>query len=275
MTVRSTRIPSISRVSAPRRSGRLPRAAMLLSLVAVCMLAGCGRHAAATATVVPHPPVAIVAGQRISAEDLRNYVDYTAQYYSDPVTLAGQGPPLQCAGADQNWACSVVHRQVLARLLQERVILAYAQSHGIRLDRDDERRINVALNNPTLPHGRSIHFLHDVLERELIIQRVEDSVVPASVKQGPSVHIMKYSLPIVQLLQKHVVYKRALDLATYGSTVPAGTRQREEWEAPFRLPKKARAALDYATVQQFVGPFRYHNTYLVIQLLGRVIHRYG
>lgn len=246
-----------------------PRA--MWCLLALLMMTGCGASNRAVAV----PAVASVGGQRIDRNEMSHYLRYAAQFYSRTTGAAQGGTSLDCSGNGNTQVCAVVKRQVLARLLQEHVVLAYAAAHHISLSDADEGRVGVAMHDSAIVRVADSTFLRQVLRRQLLVQKVEDAVVPESARKGPSLHLRKFFIPAPPGPSGSGVFHQALTLATDGAPIPPGTRIRAEWEAPFRLTAPIRQALDYAGPGQYVGPFSSGTGYLVVQLVSRGTHRYG
>jgi hypothetical protein len=241
-------------------------------LLAVVILSGCG---SSHATV---RPLALVSGQPITRQEFQQYLTYSLHFFS---WLYGPDAvqPFGCTSRQAQSTCARLREQVLARLIEERVVFAYAQRHHIRLRLQDRLAIdqelaNVRQSGQVAKLSTSSSFMRAMLDRELLVRRVEDAVAPADAKAGPSVHIRKISLP-VGVSGRARVYRQAVNLATEGRGVPAGAQSREEWEALFRLGSTLRRGLAAARPGQFVGPFHRPGGYLVIQLLGRGEHSYG
>ncbi|GAC1635535.1 MAG: hypothetical protein NVS4B2_23090 [Chloroflexota bacterium] len=233
-------------------------------------VAGCGGHRASAT-----PAVAVVAGQRIDATELQHYLNYVAQYYSRSPAQGQQTSMAHCSARTVIGTCTLVKRQVLGRLLQESVVLAYARGHHITLGPADTAQVARALQDGSLVHTGDSSFLHDVLTRELLVQKVMQRVLPPAAKRGPSVHIRKYYIPFASVKYRSAAYHEALVLATDGQPVPDNARVRDEWQADFRLPPKINQALAYASPGQFVGPFAAGDHYQVVQLVKRSSHAYG
>jgi len=216
-----------------------------------------------------------VGDDRIGAGEVTSYLEYTTRYYASSSTTAGRASPLHCRSAPANWECSVVKRQVVARLIEEHLVLNYAHDHHLSLTSADRARVRDALRDPALLRSGKRSLVTQILLRELTVQKVEDAVAPESAKRGFAFHVVKFAIPIPGARGARAAYAQALDLATQGTPFPDGTVMRKEWEAPFRLPRQVREALDYAEPKQYVGPFRRNGTYLVVQLLSRGVHPYG
>jgi len=247
-------------------------------LVALILVAGCGASHSGT------PPVAIVAGRPISWSDYQQYLDYSLRFYASAYHSPGRSSTRSCQPFDNRPPCSTLGRQLLASLIHERVVLSYASRHHIRLSSGDTRRIDselAAMEGGTGNHlpiaGMHLRrsFLWNLLARELLVERVERAVVAGRASAGPSFHVRKYILPRLPDHGAVPVFKEALDLATDGRPIPAGTGVRDEWVAAFRLTGREQEALSAAQAGQFAGPFPGPRAYLVMQLLGAGRHTYG
>lgn len=171
-----------------------------------------------------------------------------------------------------------MRRQILARLIEERVVLAFAARHHISLSPRDRVEIGAqvahlsASGSPSAMPGIGIPFIRGVLTRQAVIQEVERVVTPARLTRGPSVHLVVYSIPSNS---GRGAYKEALTLATNGEPVPAAARQKDEWVARFHVPPWIDSTLAAASRGQYLGPFRRHGAILVYRLLNRGVHRYS
>lgn len=222
---------------------------------------------------------AVVGGRPVSNQEFQQYFAYSLHFYG---WLYGPDSvqPFGCRVARTSASCARLREQVLARLIEERVVLAYAQRRHIALQPQDQLIIARELHTLTAasPSPSQLHvtssFLRAMLTRELLIRRVEDAVAPPRDKAGPSLHLRKFLLPFSGP-NHHSLYRRAVDLATSGRDAPAGAETREEWVAAFRLDGDLKAALLAARAGQFVGPVSRHSGYLVVEVLGRGDHAYG
>lgn len=223
---------------------------------------------------------ALVGGTPISWSDYQKYLDYSMRFYA---WARGANGSLQCDRQRQTSSCTTLQRKVLARLIEERVVLSYASSHRLALSRADRRRIDIELDtllggslNPPIAAMRvDRSFLRDLLAREMLVRRVEDSVVGSRANAGPSFHVRKFIVPRATGVSDAQSFKSALDLATDGTPVPAGAHVRDEWVATSRLDARERKAVTSAQPGQFTGPFTGPRSYVVIQLLATGQHRYG
>ena len=251
----------------------------LAAVLAAGLLAGCaGRH----------PPVraaAVVAGAPIRQVDVQRYMDYTARFYAWAKGADAYRAWMRCERQAKDRQCRRLHEQVLARLIEERVVLSYAKQHHIALSPGDRSRITREMRRLTdTNRGTTTLFtrgrvdptlMRSILQREILVQKVEDAVAPASARGGTSFHVEKFLLPVDQNQPRSAVYRQAVDLATDGKPIPAAAQVRFEWLAPFRLEPEERSALEQAQPGDHVGPFAHPRGYLVILLLARGTHAYG
>lgn len=255
------------------------RFAAILSL-ALLFLAGCGKSHLAT-----HPPAAEVVGASIQWRDVAQYVDYALAFYAHtgPAKTNAVQPP--CTIGSSNGVCVRLQSQVLRRLLEEAVVRAYARMHRIALSTSERARVGSELHALAAAAGPTsallarrrldLAFLRKLLWNELLVQKVEDIATLRRASAGPSYHLLTVSIPIDPLLGKKSAYKSALDLATFGEPIPATGNMRVDWKAAFRLPPRISSALLAAKKGDYVGPFRRRDRYLVVEMLGKGIHRYG
>jgi hypothetical protein len=168
----------------------------------------------------------------------------------------------------------------LHRLLEEQVVTNFAARHRIGLSASDSGRIDRELKRLQSPHAGtqrlfsteriSPRFMRTVLRTQLLVKRVESTVVDRAVLAGPSFKLRKY----VFGLDKRS-YKSALDLATGGASVGGSREPPVHWVASYRLPARVRSLADVAGNGDFVGPTLEGPAYVVYQVLGRGVHRYG
>lgn len=266
----------MQRVGEIREAGVL-RAIALLLLLAAGLLAACGSHHAATSMV------ASVGNSRISVADLQKNVSYAARFFSSKgVTATGA---FVCGASSTRHDCTALRRQVLIRMIEERVVLQYAGGHHIVLDSSDQSRLAWAVANlgsSSTSGSTSLSRLHlsqgfltNLLGRQMLVQKVEKAVVPVSVISGTVLHLRKFIIPAVGSAGSKRAHGAALVLATDGAPIPIGTSVRTEWEAPFRLPAPYRTSLAAAHPGDFIGPFSRPDGYEVIEFLGKAWRRYG
>lgn len=246
----------------------MKRSLVVLAALAVVLPAcGSGR---------PSPPaVAVVNDQPIPRSEYRQYVLYAGRFFA----AAGQG---RCPG--NGAGCGALERQVLRRLLEQRVVEQYAGAHHIALSASERRQIDaqVAIVTATgTPAGKLLSghevsraFIHSILTDELLVQKVEHAVVPTDLDRGRSYRLRIVTVSI-GLGGEKPAFRAALDLATSGGAAPAGATDRTEWVAAFRLGTSVQTILSQAQVGQYVGPFQHGDSFRDFQLLGRKWGRYG
>lgn len=233
------------------------------------IVSGCG-----SSSLSP-PQAARVSGQAITWQDVRSNVSYAARFYA-PAT-----PTSRCSTTSVSAFCIALTRQVLERLIEERVIEVYASRHGIALTAADRRRATrmsmvllarkeVTGTGQSYPPSR---MLESIVRRELLVQHVQAAVTSSVTLSGPSYHLRRYLVPRVR--SGHQTYLEANQLALGNSPPPPGTLIRTEWKADFRISPALRASLRDAHPGQFVGPFERAGGYEVIEVLGQGRHRYG
>lgn len=245
---------------------------LYLCLPLLVLLAACGAHQSSGPRVV-----ARLSGQSVSQPELDAYTRYAATFdsvvYPDS-TEAG------CA-TDRRAACARFRSGILARLIEEHVVLGYARRHHITLTPGDlaEARLQLEkLMAPSAPTARLFHlgvtrqFVTHVVQRQLLIQRVEESVVGDRATAGPEFHVTRIGIPNSGSSTED--NRSVIQLATSGK-IPAGAAEKTEWMAPFRMAPRVRQALEAAKKGDYVGPFSRPGYVLVIKLLGRGTHHYS
>jgi hypothetical protein len=224
-----------------------------------------------------------VAGQRITRADVNAYVGYSIRFFAWAHQARAVGT-LRCDTGRGTADCRRVQGQALARLIEERVVMAYASTHRIRLTTRDQSRIDQELNGVRQDAaggdllrslGITPRFMREIVRREMLVQRVEDTVAPQSVKVGPAFHLRHFFIFYGLGKSRKQARDEALTLATDGAPVPDQAGVRVDWVAPFRLPSIIRSQLRLANPGQFVGPFPGNRSFLVLQLLAYRSHRYG
>lgn len=241
----------------------------LATLALVLIISGCGSSRLAA------QPAARVAGQAITWEDVHGNVSYAVRYYA-PST-----PGNRCFGHSAPAFCVALTRQVLERLIEERVIEAYAARRHIALTAAERRhatRMTAALLAKRRVAGTSRNDPQDqmlgaIVRRELLVQRVQASVTSSVPRGGPSYHLRRYLVPIFG--SAHEAYRAANQLALGNSPPPAGTLIRTEWRPDFQIPAALRPSLRDARQGQYVGPFQRAGGYEVVEVLARRWRRYG
>jgi hypothetical protein len=235
----------------------------------VLIISGCG-----SARLAPGP-AARVNGQTITWQDVRSNVSYAAGYYAPATSTT------RCSKSSTSTFCTALTRQVLERLIEERVIEIYASRHDIVLTPLQRRRakqmtmallarMTVAGTNHNDPRRR---MLGPIIRRELLIQQVQAAVTSSLPSSGPSYHLRRYLVPTFG--SAHQTYRAASQLAADNSPPPPGTIIRTEWKANFRLSRTLRASLRPARRGEYAGPFKRAGGYEVIEVLDRSQHRYG
>lgn len=223
-----------------------------------------------------------MAGRPITAADVHAYVRYADLYYG---SAYGTGSTGDCAQRHAPAACRAVLDEALSRLIQERVVAAYATAHHIVLTRSDEHRINVQLaglrlTDPTTArllqtHALAVTFLRKLLRTEALVSKVEDRVTSGAADMGYSFHVREFSFPAGGAGGSPAAYRQAVHLATDGKPVPLDATESSRWIAAFRLSQPEVQSLRAASDGNFVGPFQRSGTVLVLQRLGAGMHRYG
>src|SRR5579872_2534416 len=106
----------------------LRRTLALATLAALA--AGCGSGAAT------ERGVALIEGHTISTAALQRNLAYAASFYAWAYGNPG-AKGNSCTVASRSDACVVMRRQVLARLLEEQLVVGYAAAHHISLSAAD------------------------------------------------------------------------------------------------------------------------------------------
>lgn len=238
-------------------------------LAVALIVSGCGSSSRSSR------PAAQVAGQAIAWQDVRSNVSYAARFYAPTTSLS------RCSNTSMSRFCTALTRQVLERLIEERVIEIYAARHGIALTAADQRRAarmtvvllarkRVTGTDQSNPPSR---MLGAIVRRELLVQHVQAAVTSSVAVSGPSYHLRRYLAPRVG--SAHQTYLEANQFALGASPPPPGTLIRTEWKASFRISPALRAILRDAHSGQYVGPFKRAGGYEVIEVLDQSRHRYG
>jgi hypothetical protein len=220
--------------------------------------------------------VALVAGHVITRAMFRTYVTYTARFYTSV------HPGLRtrdCLRESQSTICKVLARQVLTRLIEEQVILGYANRHHIGLSSQNLTDIQNEMVGSGIATassaGASKRFINGVLRREMLVREVEETVAPPTATSGISFHLRRFALPFSLFGGPRNARRVAVLLSTAGAPVPSRAQVRVEWIAPFRLLPAERNTLELAKAGEFTGPFRFHRAFIVLQMLARAGHPYG
>ncbi|MDQ2744500.1 MAG: SurA N-terminal domain-containing protein [Chloroflexota bacterium] len=234
------------------------------------LAAGCGRHQAIAT------PAATINGRPISWPELQANVTYAARFFR-------LGEPAQggtcMVKVPKSPVCERLLQQVLARLIEERVIAGFAAHHHMTLSSGDREGaagqaallLDQGSGIPATRAGRAM--LTGVILREMVVQQVEKAITATAPGAGISYHIQRFLVPAFR--SRSQAYRSAIQFAVGGSAPPAGTRSRVEWVAAFRLGRALRASLRLASPGDFVGPFVKPGGYQVVRLLGTGFHRYG
>jgi hypothetical protein len=248
----------------------------LLLLGAIVSACGSGSQAK-----TPSRPLAVVAHQSISRSELHRMSDYSLRFYAALYPDTGAHRARTCLTGSRAPVCVRLREQVLARLIEEHTVLAWASTHHVTLTQTDRAQANSELarmradNSPTAGlftnHHVGVRFMRSVLQRQLLIQKVRAAVTSHAVVAGPAYHIQKY------LVHGEGKDRRAAaeHLATQGRPIPPDTSTALQWQAPFRLATGMVQALDEATPGDFVGPFSTKSGFVVYRLLSRGVHQYG
>jgi hypothetical protein len=252
---------------------------LLISCSVGTVLAGCGGSHSVEPARTPGT-VAMVGAAAISQRQIQQYMNYALRFYSWVDTTASGASATSCTVHSTTPACTTLSKQVLHRLLEEQVVTNYAKNHNIRLSASDSSRVEQELKRLQSPHAGtqrlfstervSPGFMRTVLQTQLLVKRVESSVVDQSLLAGPSYKLRKF----VFALDRRS-YKSALDLATGGVSAAGEQAPPVHWVAAYRLPAHVGALVNLASNGEYVGPTSEGATYVVYQVLGRGEHRYG
>lgn len=244
-----------------------------LCFAILVLLSACGSHHTAFPRVV-----AQVSGDTISAGELNEYMRYAAIFDS---VVYPDSSEASCVRSVSSPTCANFRVGVLARLIEERTVLAYAARNHISLSASDRLAARAqlrAMMAPSAPTARLFYtgvsrdFVSQVVQRQLLIQRVEERVVGRAARRGLEYRIRKIGIPSSGNAGADT--RRLLQIATSG-TLPADAAERTEWMAPFRMKPAVRRALAVAQPGEYVGPFTRPGYLLLIQLLARRSHRYA
>lgn len=239
------------------------------------LLAGCGSSSRQVT-----PPAAVVGGREISPAALNAAVRYAGRFYAAAYPGTVPSSAGDCWPSKRSSACLALRRQVLARLIQEQVVVRYARTHGISLSAADRRQATNQMRALLAPSSdtaglygrgpRARGYLLGVLERQLLVTRVENAVVPPGTARGLAYHLRK-----TLVLSGPHARQQALALATDGSPIPTDAVVTTVWQAPFRIGPVVLAALRGAQPGAFLGPFRRKHGYLVVEFLGSGMRTYS
>jgi hypothetical protein len=245
-----------------------------LCVLLLILLTACGTQEAS------HGPgvVATISGHRVTEAELQAYTRYASTFDS---IVYPESTEARCTTSPHRPACVRFRSSILARLLEEQVILAYARQHHLWLSAADKEAARTQLQKlmePSSPSARLFHrgvsreFVSEIVRRQLLVQRVEESVVGSRVDSGPEFHIRRIGIPLSGSAERD--NRRVVQLAT-GGRLPAGSAQKTVWMAPFRMAPGVRQALESARPGDYVGPFSRPGYVLVIKLIARGTHRYA
>ena len=222
--------------------------------------------------------VASVGGQDITVQELQSYAHYANAFYA--AAYPGSAIHAACKQLQPSASpCGPLREQVLARLLQESVVLQYARERHITLTAADHSRVTAeteALTNPasytadlyaTAPTRR---FLRHVLERQALILKVEQLVVGVRARSGFAYHLQKFVFPAGDQGRA-----RALRLAQSHHLASGQASVETVWQAAFRLAAAVSLAASTAKPGDFLGPFPRSHGFLVVRLLAAGVHQYG
>lgn len=238
------------------------------------ILAACGTHHRAG-------PIATLGNDAITRAELDQYAHYVVGFDSLAYPDSAEA---KCGVTFAGPACRRVRTQSLVRLLQERLIARYARRHGIHLTSDDQDTIDLELRQldagsaPTrrlfIKHTIDRSFMRKVLVRQLLVQKVQAAIADSQDREGFEYHVRRLALPAAPGSNRSAVRRQAIAI-TNGSKPPAGTVEKDEWVAPFRLHSDMRSALANTRNGGFAGPFDGSRSVFVLQRLGSGRHRYG
>jgi SurA N-terminal domain len=222
--------------------------------------------------------VASVGGQDITAKELQSYAHYANAFYA--AAYPGSSSRTACeqlqSGGRQ---CGSLREQVLARLLQERVVLQYADHHHISLSAADHTRVTAEMDALVSPGSYTAdlyassptrRFLRRVLETQALILKVEQLVVGSQAQSGFAYHLQKFVFPAGNLGRT-----RATNLARSHHVVAGEASVETVWQAAFRLAPAVSLAASTAKRGDYLGPFPRSSSLLVVRLLGAGVRQYG
>jgi hypothetical protein len=112
--------------------------------------------------------------------------------------------------------------------------------------------------------------MRSILRNQLLVKHVEAAVVGKDALAGLSFRMRKYVFGI-----DRQSYKSAIDFATGGVSDASGQTPPVHWVAAYRLPTQVRSQADVAGKGDYVGPTLEGASYVVYQVLGHGVHRYG
>jgi hypothetical protein len=252
---------------------------LVLGLTGCAVLTGCGTSHLVDAVRTPGT-VAEVGNATISKAQIQAYIQYALQFYSWVDTSGSGNGTTGCSVSSPTPACGTLRRQVLRRLLEERIVAEYAAQRGIRLSPSDSKRVEVEMTRLQSPHSGtqrlfstervSPQFMRSILRNQILVKHVEAAVVGRNAFAGPSFRVRKYIFGI-----DRQSYKSAINFATGGVSTASGQTPPVHWVAAYRLPTQVRSQADVAGRGDYVGPTLEGGSYVVYQILGHGVHRYG
>ncbi|MGH2448184.1 MAG: hypothetical protein ACRDFS_06225 [Chloroflexota bacterium] len=221
-------------------------------LLALGLLSACGSTKPAA--------LAVVGNTSIDRSDVAAYTHYATRFYqSSGVSLCHSRP------------CSGLSRQVLGRLIQERVATLYARHHHLslssRLQRTVTAEVHLLTSDGLSWRGLSLPLIHSIVKREMLILQIEQEITPHRLLQGESFQVERYFVP-------EKIGHREASLLANGRAGLAKYAVRKQWLAAWRLPPPTREALRSAPPGDTSGTFAAVHGWVIYRLLNRGIHPY-
>lgn len=228
-------------------------------------------------------PIAQIGPQSISRDSYRQNLNYAIRFFQSAYGNQASLDESHCVRPST--PCNHLRKQLLRRLLEESVVIQYAEHHHIHLSAADRTEVSVQLAR--LDEAGSViaqmvarkqisrQFLRSLLDTELLVHRVETLVVPSSSQEGFAYHLRTVTIPFAPGGRGLNAYHRALNLATDGRPLPRRAVVRIAWIPPRHLALNVRNLVALAEPGQYVGPFKRQDAYLVVQVLGSGSHRVG
>jgi hypothetical protein len=222
--------------------------------------------------------VARIGGQGITAHELQSYAHYADAFYA--AAYPGTSTRTNCQGRQiGRGKCASLREHVLARLLQERVILQYAREHHISLDAVDQSRVNAQMEALISPSSytadlyakpQTTRFLHRVLDTQAVVLKVEQTVVGRQAESGFAYQLQKFVFPAgVQGEARAKALVRTHRFVSHEGSVET------VWQAAFRLAPAVSLAASAAKPGDYLGPFHRVTSVLVVRILAEGVHAYG
>ncbi len=227
--------------------------------------------------------IARLGSQTISRDTYRQNLNYAIRFYQSAYGSQGGLDAVHCVRPSS--PCAQIRDQLLRRLLEEDAVIEYADRHRIHLSSVDQTEINAQM--ASIDQAGSViaqmiarkqisrPFLRSLLETEFLIHRVETRVIPVKVEEGFAYHVRTITIPFAPGGRGLNAYRRAVTLATDGRPIPRRALVRTVWIIPPHLAANVRKLVAVAQPGQYVGPFKRHRAYLVVQLLGSGLRRYS